>query len=111
MLRNVADDGTVRTVQGEVFHTADADPDRLENNLNPGGAERVVSGADATSGALLLGFEVPPASLADLDGTNGFRLDGIDADDQGGSSVLLTHKFWFSANEPLGAIAVGPSRP
>ena len=89
----------MRAVQGEVFHTADADPDRLENNLNPGGAERVVSGADPTSGALLLGFEdlrdfdfndvvvglgpivvpppveVPPASLADLDGTNGFRLD------------------------------------
>ena len=53
----------------------------------------------------------PPASLADLDGTNGFRLDGIDADDQGGSSVLLRHKLWFSANHPLGAIAVGPSRP
>ena len=88
----------MRAVQGAVFHTADADPDRLENNLNPGGAERVVSGADPTSGALLLGFEdlrdfdfndvvvglgpivvpppvdVPPASLADLDGTNGFRL-------------------------------------
>ena len=88
----------MRAVQGPVFHTADADPDRLENNLNPGGAERVVSGADPTSGALLLGFEdlrdfdfndvvvglgpivvpppvdVPPASLADLDGTNGFRL-------------------------------------
>ena len=101
-LRHVADDGSVRAVQGQVFHTADVDPDRLENNLNPGGAERVVSGADATSGALLLGFEdlrdfdfndvvvglgpivvpppvvVPPASLADLDGTNGFRLDGID---------------------------------
>jgi FG-GAP repeat len=65
----------------------------------------VVSGTDPTSGALLLGFEdardfdfndvvvglgpivvpppviVPPASLADLDGTNGFRLDGIDAVD------------------------------
>ena len=101
----------MRTVQGQVFHTADADPDRLENNLNPGGAERVVSGTDATSGALLLGFEdlrdfdfndvvvglgpivvpppvvVPPASLADLDGTNGFRLDGIDADDYSGFSV------------------------
>ena len=110
-LRHVADDGSVRTVQGPVFHTADADPDRLENNLNPGGAERVVSGTDATSGALLLGFEdlrdfdfndvvvglgpivvpppvdVPPASLADLDGTNGFRLDGIDVDDLSGSSV------------------------
>ena len=56
-LRHVADDGSARTVQGQVFHTADADPDRLENNLNPGGAERVVSGTDATSGALLLGFE------------------------------------------------------
>jgi hypothetical protein len=78
------------------------DPDRLENNLNPGGAERVISGTDPTSAALLLGFEdasdfdfddvvldlgapgvvpppivTPPASLADLDGTNGFRLDGI----------------------------------
>ena len=87
-------------MQGAVFHTADTDPDRLENNLNPGGAERVVSGTDATSGALLLGFEdlrdfdfndvvvglgpivvpppvdVPPASLADLDGTNGFRARG-----------------------------------
>ena len=32
------------------------DPDRISGaNLNPGGAERVVSGADATSGALLLG--------------------------------------------------------
>ena len=106
-LRHVADDGTVETVAGEVFHTADADPDRLENNLNPGGAERVVSGLDPTSGALLLGFEdltdfdfndvviglappgvtpppivTPPASLADLDGTNGFRLDGIDPDDR-----------------------------
>jgi hypothetical protein len=110
-LRHVADDGTVRTVQGQVFHTADADPDRLENNLNPGGAERVVSGTDVTSGALLLGFEdlrdfdfndvvvglgpivvpppvdVPPASLADLDGTNGFRLDGIDEFDRSGGSV------------------------
>jgi hypothetical protein len=56
-LRHVADDGSVRTVQGAVFHTADADPDRLENNLNAGGAERVVSGTDPTSGALLLGFE------------------------------------------------------
>ena len=25
--------------------------------------------------------------------------------------VLLRHKLWFSANHPLGAIAVGPSRP
>ena len=50
-LRHVADDGTVRTVEGQVFHTADIDPDRLENNLNPGGAEHVVSGTDATSGA------------------------------------------------------------
>jgi serralysin len=56
-LRHVADDGTVRTVAGPAFHTADDDPDRLENNLNPGGAERVVSGADPASGALLLGFE------------------------------------------------------
>ncbi len=111
-LRHVADDGTVETVAGEVFHTADADPDRLENNLNPGGAERVVSGLDPTSGALLLGFEdltdfdfndvviglappgvtpppivTPPASLADLDGTNGFRLPGIDAYDRSGFSV------------------------
>jgi FG-GAP repeat/RTX calcium-binding nonapeptide repeat (4 copies) len=108
-LRHVADDGTVRTVEGPVFHTADNDPDRLENNLNPGGAERVVSGTDPTRGALLLGFEdasdfdfddvvldlgvpgvvpppivTPPASLADLDGTNGFRLEGIDAFDYGG---------------------------
>jgi hypothetical protein len=110
-LRHVADDGTVRTVDGRVFHTANADPDRLENNLNPGGAERVVSGTDPTSGALLLGFEdardfdfndvmvglgpivvpppvdVPPASLADLDGTNGFRLEGIDVYDGSGGSV------------------------
>ena len=110
-LRHVADDGSVRTVQGRVFHTADNDPDRLENNLNPGGAERVVSGIDPTSGALLLGFEdardfdfndvviglgpivvpppvlVPPASLADLDGSNGFRLDGINAGDRSGVSV------------------------
>jgi hypothetical protein len=111
-LRHVADDGSVRTVQGQVFHTADNDPDRLDNNLNPGGAERVVSGTDATSGELLLGFEdlrdfdfndvvvgvgppivvpppivTPPASLTDLDGTNGFRLEGVDVGDVSGRSV------------------------
>jgi hypothetical protein len=111
-LRHIADDGNVRTVRGPVFHTAEADPEPLENNLNPDGAERVVSGLDATSGALLLGFEdqrdfdfndvvvdlgplgvvpppivAPPASLADLDGTNGFRLDGIDVFDFSGSAV------------------------
>ena len=72
----------------------------------------MVSGLDPTSGALLLGLEdlidfdfndvviglsppgvipppivVPPASLADLDGTNGFRLPGIDAYDRSGFSV------------------------
>jgi hypothetical protein len=46
-LRHVADDGSVRTVQGAVFHTADVDPDPLQNDLNPGGTERVVSGVDA----------------------------------------------------------------
>ena len=56
-----------------------------------------------TSGALMLGVVlglgpivahthpppvvIPPASLADLDGTNGFRLDGTDAYDYSGSSV------------------------
>ena len=156
-LRHVAGDGSVRAVQGAVFHTADADPDRLENNLNPGGAERVVSGADPTSGALLLGFEdlrdfdfndvvvglgpivvpppvdVPPASLADLDGTNGFRLPGIDRGDFSGaplpgpemstatasvisSSVLLSplaalaRVTWCSA-EPLGSAPASNWRP
>jgi hypothetical protein len=110
-LRHVADDGTVRTVEGAIFHTADNDPDRLENNLNPSGAERVVSGVDVTSGALVLGLEdlidfdfndvvldlgpvvvpppifTPPASLADLDGSNGFRLEGIDAGDESGGWI------------------------
>jgi hypothetical protein len=112
-LRHVADDGSVRMIRGQVLHTADVDPDRLDNNLNPGGAERVVSGLDPTTGALLLGFEdlrdfdfndvvvgvgppvvvpppivTPPVSLADLDGTNGFRLDvSIGFFAQSGSSV------------------------
>jgi hypothetical protein len=105
-LRHIADDGSVRTVEGPVFHTADVDPDPLQNDLNPGGAERVVSGLDATGGALLLGFEdlidfdfndvvidlgppivTPPASLADLDGTNGFQLNGVSAYDASGRSV------------------------
>jgi hypothetical protein len=89
-LRLVAGDGSARGVQGRALHTAGNDPDRRQNDRNPSGAARVASSLRPTSGALMLGFAfslgpivdpppvvIPPASLADLDGTNGFRLEGF----------------------------------
>jgi Ca2+-binding RTX toxin-like protein len=58
VLRHVAADGTVRTVKGDLIHTADPTPgDPTANALNSDGAGRVVSLQDPVSGQLLIGFE------------------------------------------------------
>ncbi len=57
VLRHTAADGTVRTVQGTLIHTADPSPDTPSSNpLNADGGGRVVSFGDP-GGGLLIGFE------------------------------------------------------